>query len=111
VRKADNLPPSCAVVTKSGNVNLLEPSWPVQACNGTVLPFTNYNIVVFMTVSIYRYIHTTVLYYKQFHIYLLSQRRGVFFLPGGTGESFKRFIPAYRTTGGAEIHGGFFEVK
>jgi len=29
------LPPSCAVVTKSGNLNFLEPSGPVQACNGT----------------------------------------------------------------------------
>jgi len=38
VRKADNLPPSCAVVTKSGNLNFLEPSGPVQACNGTDLP-------------------------------------------------------------------------
>ena len=41
VRKADKLPPSCAVVTKSGNLNFLEPSGPVQACNGTDLPFTN----------------------------------------------------------------------
>jgi len=39
VRKADNLPPSCAVVTKSGNLNFLEHSGPVQACNGTALPF------------------------------------------------------------------------
>jgi hypothetical protein len=31
------LPPSCAVVTKSGNLNFLEPSGPVQACNGTAL--------------------------------------------------------------------------
>jgi len=31
------LPPSCAVVTKSGNLNFLEPSGPVQACNGTTL--------------------------------------------------------------------------
>jgi len=38
VRKADNLPPSCAVVTKSGNLNFLEPSGPVQACKGTALP-------------------------------------------------------------------------
>jgi len=38
VRKADNLPPSCAVVTKSGSLNCLEPSGPVQACNGTALP-------------------------------------------------------------------------
>ena len=39
MRKADNLRPSCAVVTKSGNLNFLEPSGPVQACNGTALPF------------------------------------------------------------------------
>jgi len=39
VRKADNLPPSCAIVTKSGSLNFLEPSGPVQACNGTALPF------------------------------------------------------------------------
>ena len=32
------LPPSCAVVTKSGSLNFLEPSGPVQACNGTALP-------------------------------------------------------------------------
>jgi len=38
VRKADNLPPSGAVVTKSGSLNFLEPSGPVQACNGTALP-------------------------------------------------------------------------
>jgi hypothetical protein len=35
VRKADNLPPSCTVVTKSGSLNFLEPSGPLQACNGT----------------------------------------------------------------------------
>ena len=38
MRKAVNLPPSCAVITKSGNLNFLEPSGPVQACNGTALP-------------------------------------------------------------------------
>ena len=32
------LPPSCVVVTKSGKRNLLEPSGPLQACNGTGLP-------------------------------------------------------------------------
>ena len=40
MHKADNLPPSCAVVKKSGNFNFLEPFWPVQACNGNALPFT-----------------------------------------------------------------------
>ena len=33
MRKADNLPPSCAVVTKSGNINFLEPSGPVMGVN------------------------------------------------------------------------------
>ena len=33
--KADNVPPSCAVVTKSGSLNFLGPSGPVQAYNGT----------------------------------------------------------------------------
>jgi len=37
VRKADNLPPSRAVVTKSGKLNFLEPFGPVQALNGTAL--------------------------------------------------------------------------
>ena len=32
------LPPSCPLVTKSGSLNFLEPSGPVQACNGTDLP-------------------------------------------------------------------------
>ena len=31
MRKADSLPSSCAVVTKSGILNFLEHSWPVQA--------------------------------------------------------------------------------
>jgi len=38
VHKADNLPPSCAFVTKSVTLNFLEPCGPVQACNGTDLP-------------------------------------------------------------------------
>jgi len=32
------LPPSCAVVMKSANLNFLETSGPLQACNGTALP-------------------------------------------------------------------------
>ena len=39
MRKADNLPPSCTVVTKSRNLNFMEPSGPLRACNGTDLPF------------------------------------------------------------------------
>jgi len=33
-----NLQTSCAVVMKSGNLNFLEPSGPLQACKGTDLP-------------------------------------------------------------------------
>ena len=32
------LPSSCADVMESGNLNFLEPSGPLQACNGTALP-------------------------------------------------------------------------
>ena len=55
MRKADNLPPSCAVVTKSRNLNFLEPSEPVQACNETALPFYYIPVHVSSTnVLIYR---------------------------------------------------------
>jgi hypothetical protein len=39
------LPPSCAAVTKSGNHNFLEPSGPLQVCNGTALPLSILNII------------------------------------------------------------------
>ena len=42
MRKAENLPPSCAVVTKSGSLNFLELSGPLQACNGTDLTFITF---------------------------------------------------------------------
>jgi len=32
-----SLPPFCSVGMKSGSLNFLEPSGPVQACNGTAL--------------------------------------------------------------------------
>jgi len=40
------LPPSCAIVTRSGNLKFLEPSGPVQACNGTDLPLPPSCVVV-----------------------------------------------------------------
>jgi len=52
VHKADNLPPSCAVVTKSGNLNLLDPSGSVQACNGTVLPFNGVEVNCILNVGL-----------------------------------------------------------
>ena len=48
MRKADNLPPSCAVVTKSGNLSFLELSGPFQACNGTVLPCLYVDMVCYI---------------------------------------------------------------
>jgi len=33
------LPPSCVVIMKSGNLNFLEPSGSLQACNGIALLF------------------------------------------------------------------------
>ena len=38
MRRTDNL--ITFHVLKSGSLNLLEPSWPVHACNGLALPFT-----------------------------------------------------------------------
>jgi len=35
------LPPPCAIVMKSENLNFLEPSGPLQSCNGTALPLPN----------------------------------------------------------------------
>ena len=40
------LPPSCAVVTKSGDLNILEPSRPLSACNGTALPLPITSLLV-----------------------------------------------------------------
>jgi hypothetical protein len=37
------LPPSCAVVMKCGNLNFLEPSGSLQACNGTAVPLPSCN--------------------------------------------------------------------
>jgi len=42
------LPPSCAVVMKSGNLNFLELSGSLQACNGTA--FTQFS-------SLHNYVH------------------------------------------------------
>ena len=42
------LPPSCAVVMKYGNLNFLESSGPLQACNGTALRYTNYNYLLIL---------------------------------------------------------------
>ena len=52
--KLTNLQPSCAVVTKSGNLNFLENSGPVQACNGTDL------LILLTCLLAYLLTHSTV---------------------------------------------------
>jgi len=42
------------IVLKSGSLNLLEPSGPVQACNGIVLPFYRLCLVPFPSVTCFR---------------------------------------------------------
>jgi len=54
VRKADNLPSSCAVVTKSVNLNFLEPSGSVQACNRTVYIYIYLFIYLFIYILVAR---------------------------------------------------------
>jgi hypothetical protein len=47
VHRADNLPPSCVDCHESGSLNPLEPlepSGPVQACNGIALPFISSHV-------------------------------------------------------------------
>ena len=46
------LTPSCAVVMKSGNVNFLETSRPLQACNGTTLTFLFNKAVIILTFEV-----------------------------------------------------------
>jgi len=53
VRKADNLPPFCADVTKSRNLNFLEPSGPVQACNETALPFLFHGLYCSVRIKVF----------------------------------------------------------
>jgi len=51
VCRVDNL-----IVLKSGSLNLLEPSGPVQACNGIAFTYRNYSIVINLDFYIYHVI-------------------------------------------------------
>ena len=53
-----NLPPSSAVVMKSGNLNFLEPSGPLQACNGTDVNF--FFTVLYYTLLNYSMLHNVM---------------------------------------------------
>jgi hypothetical protein len=77
------LPPSCAVVTKSGSLNFLEHFGPVQACNGTTLPlpFTPY-LLHFSYINQYHIIGceypSSFMYYKYERLNWSLQIDGVF---------------------------------
>jgi len=90
VRKADNLPPSYAVVTKSGNLNFLEPSVPVQTCNGTALPLLYSLLGLFLNSLIKKKIKYTLVLALRLCIGRTAHRgsRGValLFLDHGTGR-------------------------
>jgi hypothetical protein len=60
------LPPSWFVVMKSGNLNFLEPSGPLQACNGTALPLLHFLFYYFGFSSCFS--PKIVLYTKQLFI-------------------------------------------
>ena len=50
------LPPSCAIDTKPGNLNFLEPSGPLSASSGTDLHFYQINLFNIYIKYIYIYI-------------------------------------------------------
>ena len=56
---AVTLPPSCAVVMKSGNLYFLEPSRPFQACNRTALPLGAVQMSALRSVCCHGY-HTVI---------------------------------------------------
>ena len=47
------LAPPCAVVMKSGNLNFLEPSGPLQACNGNALPLPLHTAYIFCATNLF----------------------------------------------------------
>ena len=53
MRKPETLPPSCAVVMKSGSLNFLEPSGPLQACKGLLYLYMNDSTRVVYCVRFY----------------------------------------------------------
>ena len=64
MRKTDNLTTfMCRLSGNSGSLNLLEPSGPVQACNGIALPFDIYiftYLLARLLTYLLTYLHTYV---------------------------------------------------
>ena len=54
---------------KSGNLNFLEPSWPLQACNGTAFLYTpvyEYIFVYFNTYVVNQQVHIGKVFFNMF---------------------------------------------
>jgi hypothetical protein len=60
MRKADNLPLSCAVVMKSGSLNFLEPSGSLRPRNGDCFTFAFLCIVYLVSLSCVRIVQCLV---------------------------------------------------
>jgi hypothetical protein len=78
------LPPSCAVVMKSGNLNLLEPSGPLQACNRTALPllFVMCNVQLQIVHNPYTIIRVYIpVDFENVHIFLSQDMAYLFLVP------------------------------
>ena len=65
------LPPSCVVVMKFGYLIFLEPSGPLQACNGTDLPFLPRTLIVFIVTTVDSVGNSVVHYFSNFQSYFL----------------------------------------
>jgi len=68
--KVTILPPSCTVVMKSGNLNLLGPSGPLQACNGTALPLPYLICQIFSSLL---YCHFNKIMQSELYFYIFKQ--------------------------------------
>jgi hypothetical protein len=77
------LPPSCAVVIKSGNLNFLEPSGPLQACNGTADAQSHYflfsfrglgpSLIVCPTTVMHQWVREFHVWWPQFRVAILHE--------------------------------------
>jgi len=85
------LPPSCAIVMKSGNLNFLEPSGALQACNGTALPLL---VILRDMLQIKFFIRKNMIYFPRniftfFNKFLTSTKRGMGRLRGAKRQALQ----------------------
>jgi len=88
VRRADNLTTfMCRSSLKSGSLNLLELSGPVQACNGTALTFKQPSFNHLMPNNHYSG-HTAPLNSKRCILYIYSSNKGTEYFKHGIHSPF-----------------------